>query len=144
MKRLLLTPLLLTILTGCMNSKDKIMRLRCDVRVLSDEKIERIMWETYDITLSYRSLSNVYGEIEIRTPLNTKYVEENFTNAILGKDEITFSFDPYNQGDIAEFTINRRTGKLVHTWKIDRDTPGESRIHYIGECYVTDDSEYLF
>ena len=144
MKRLLLAPLLLTILTGCMNSKDKIIRLRCDVRMHNDEKIERIFWDTYDITLSYKSSSNVYGEIEIRTALNTKYVEQNFTNTILGKDEITFSFDPYNQGDIAEFTINRRTGKLVHTWIIDPDTLGERSIHYIGECYVTDDSEYLF
>ena len=130
-----------------MNSKDnsKIMRLRCDVKEFLSENLERMYWSTYDITLEYWSSTNVYGEIETTTSLNTKYIEQNFTNAILGKDEITFSYDPFDQGDIAEVTINRRTGKLVKTWISDSDTTGEPKwTNYIGECYVPDDSEYLF
>ena len=65
----------MTILTGCMNSKDnsKIMRLRCDVKKFLSENLERMYWSTYDITLEYWSSTNVYGEIETMTSLNTKY-----------------------------------------------------------------------
>ena len=142
MKRLLLAPLLLTLLFGCSSKNSKIINLECPVNVYSYDNKDykqdyesEIIWKininikTEEATVSFSKNNEI-----IQDPVNFKSVSisSTFFNLERGNEIPPFIFKQY-------FTINRKNGTLTIKHVEEKITEWAR-----GTCYSTDDVETLF
>ena len=153
MKRLLLAPLLLFLLTGCVNpseiseilDKNNVIKLKCITKYLSIDDspyklLETRKWQTYQVTVNTKKKEGFYTH---ESSDGYKLKDNQTINPNLTKEKISFKdlFVVSNSLKVEDlFSINRLNGEIIkfrkHNYAPNQKTKGK--------CYLVDDIETLF
>ena len=158
MKRLLLAPVLLSVLSGCVNpleinrliNKDNIINLKCTLnqRKGDTNKFELIkkrhLFQIFHITIDKKNKTGFYNKtIGInKLKMSTRELE----NLLLSSDSIEFRHYWYIESKEVpaykyKFFIDRTNGEIIYSiW----DELFQKASTYKGICHVPEDLETLF
>ena len=156
MKRLLLAPLLLTLLVGCSSKDNGMINLECDRYLDSFYYPETKEFEVED----HKSISTFIYLLN-KQEKKAYYFLEDRENALTGvqypdilsfEKEIIILYEETDfdmDSDIFKntHTINRKTGELlIESSVVEKDNPNKVSMIATsrGECIVTEDVETLF
>tara|TARA_B100000131_G_C17862329_1_gene510610 strand:+ start:219 stop:677 length:459 start_codon:yes stop_codon:yes gene_type:complete len=152
MKRLLLAPLLLFLLTGCVNpseiseilDKKNVIKLKCITKYISIEDspyklLETRKWQTYLVTVNTKKKEGFYTH---ENSNGYKLKENQTISPNLTKEKISFE-DLFVTTSIKVedlFSINRVNGEIIKFRKYNYGPNQKTK----GKCYLVDDIETLF
>ena len=154
MKRLLLAPLLLTLLFGCSNKND-IINLKCTMDQRQDgSNVFRLIdpykpFAIIDITINTKNKKASFFDSEYllfeqpimvdKIFLSSDYIEiKSFYSEALNSH---ISSDKGDWDSKTVFKINRINGEIIYSFEYSSN---DAIAIYKGECYVPEDVETLF
>ena len=158
MKRLLIAPLLLTLLFGCSSKDDGIINLKCGAKYISVDdgpykSFPKGIKPIYLITIDTKKKEGVHNE----EPLSGMKVLVDFptNNLNITKDKIVFDNSSIEDASYGKtefsltYSINRINGEVIRVAKINNLNKDESikstrKFTQVGTCYSIDDVETLF
>ena len=158
MKRLLLAPLLITLLVGCSSKNDSIINLKCPAKYISIDDGPYKPFAlggsaVYLITINTKTNEGVLNE-ETASGLKV-LVDLPIDNLKITKDKIVFDNllvrdNGYSKTEFTwSYSINRVNGEVIRESNItyfvkDKIINRGSLVKQKGECYSLDNVETLF
>ena len=149
MKRLLLAPLLLTLLFGCSSKNNDIIKLKC----ITNEFSQGLKVKTFEVPPKFSSFHMHVIKITIDKKTKKGFISAgtdkypqklNFEDVVISPDSIEFEQVSDFRGDTGEgilftdkYTINRNSGEII---KKAKSTTSSSSSGYMlrGYCHVPD------